>query len=87
MGKRSKANRRRLSLRRRALQPSPEMAALAERVARKLEERDKPKPPEFDFQAAERSYREFMETDYDPDPLRRYVRAHGGHCSGGGGCC
>lgn len=23
----------------------------------------------------------------DPDPLRRYVRAHGGHCSGGGGAC
>lgn len=23
---------------------------------------------------------------YDSDPLRRYVREHGGHCSGGGGC-
>lgn len=24
-------------------------------------------------------------TYYDPDPLRRYVRDHGGFCSGGGG--
>lgn len=24
---------------------------------------------------------------YDTDPLRRYVRATGGHCSGGGGAC
>ncbi len=25
--------------------------------------------------------------DYDTDSLRRYIRATGGHCSGGGGCC
>gem|GEM_PF-3444009 len=24
---------------------------------------------------------------YDPCPLRRYIRATGGHCSGGGGAC
>lgn len=34
-----------------------------------------------------RSWDEFVHgPGYDPDPLRRYVRSHGGHCSGGGGC-
>lgn len=59
--------------------PDEVLLPLVEALCRDLSE-------PFDFAAAERSYREFMETDYDPDPLRRYVRAHGGHCSGGGGC-
>ncbi len=25
--------------------------------------------------------------DYDSDPERRWIRARGGHCSGGGGPC
>ena len=29
----------------------------------------------------------FTPDDFDSDPLRRYIRATGGHCSGGGGCC
>ncbi len=29
----------------------------------------------------------FDDDHYDTDPLRRYIRATGGHCSGGGGCC
>jgi len=33
------------------------------------------------------SYERFRDGEaYDSDPLRRYVRSHGGHCSGGGGC-
>lgn len=43
--------------------------------------------PPLDISAAVDSYNEFVYgADYDPCPERRYVRAHGGHCSGGGGC-
>ncbi len=27
-----------------------------------------------------------LDQPYDSDPLRRYIRERGGHCSGGGGC-
>lgn len=49
---------------------------------------NRPKPHRrLNIRAAVESYMEFTRgPGYDHDPLRRYVRAHGGHCSGGGGC-
>ncbi len=38
--------------------------------------------------AQSRAFDEFIYgSDYDSDPERRWTRAHGGHCSGGGGPC
>jgi hypothetical protein len=46
-----------------------------------------PRATSRDLRRAARNFNEFIYGDeYDPCPERRYVRAHGGHCSGGGGC-
>lgn len=40
------------------------------------------------WRLAVRSYEEFCYgANYHPDPYVRHVREHGGHASGGGGCC